>query len=102
MKYDNYSSLRLRLQRLLNCIRQRCQTRPRYAGRGIECRIDFNDLWDVWHRDNAAALDFPTIDRIDNDGHYERSNIRFIEQAENVRRGVKVCDQERTLKVLSK
>jgi hypothetical protein len=32
----------------------------------------------------------PSIDRKDNDGHYEFSNCRFIEHADNVRHGVQI------------
>jgi len=87
--------LRLRLQRLLAVIRQRCRYRDRYAGRGIECRITFEHLHAAWHRDGAANMRRPSIDRIDNNGHYDPANIRFIELAENIRRGVQVRDESR-------
>lgn len=91
---DGYP-LRLRLQRLLCTIRQRCRDSKRYGQRGIKCALTFNDLWDAWHRDNAASLHRASIDRIDNDGDYEPSNIRFIELADNIRRGVIVRDNLR-------
>jgi hypothetical protein len=87
--------LRLRIQRLLAVIKQRCRDLPNYAGRGIKCLVTFDDLVAVWQRDNAAKMSKPSIDRIDNDGNYEPSNIRFIEFAENIRRGVKVRDQRK-------
>src|SRR5690349_5064306 len=61
---DGYP-LRLRLQRLLACIKQRCQ-RKTYADREIQCLIDIDDLAVLWVRYNADRLQRPSIDRIDN------------------------------------
>ena len=80
--------LRLRIQKLLCTIRQRV-TRGNYAAKGIECRLTFNDVLTAWDRDGAEKMNRPSIDRIDNNGDYEASNIRFIELADNIRRGVK-------------
>lgn len=88
--------LRLRLQRILNTIKWRCRVRPRYAGRGITCELTLDDMAILWVRDNADQLHRPSIDRIDNDGSYTRENCRFIEFAENVRRGVRVRDEEKS------
>lgn len=87
--------------RTLESIKQRC-TNPnnnkyhRYGGRGIECRITEEELKDLWFRDKASTMYQPTIDRIDNDGHYEYSNCRFIENAENIakdkRKPILQCD----------
>jgi hypothetical protein len=82
--------LRLRLQRLLATIRQRVSRPGRYAKRGIQCHVTFDDLLFAWNRDDAASMRRPSIDRKDNDGHYEPSNIRFIELADNIRHGVTV------------
>ena len=40
----------------------------------------------IWHRDGAAGMKKPSIDRIDPDGNYELSNCRYIEMLENNRR----------------
>lgn len=85
--------LRLRLQRLLCTIRQRV-TRGRYAEKGIQLRLTFSDLVFVWERDGADKMKRPSIDRIDNDGHYELRNVRFIELIDNIRRGIQVRDAE--------
>lgn len=61
----------------------------RYGGRGIECRITEEELKELWFQDKAYEMDQPSIDRIDNDGHYEYSNCRFIELEENI------CRQKR-------
>ena len=82
--------LRLRLQRLLATIRQRCRVRKNYAGRGIQCHLNYDHLLFIWKRDGAARMQRPSIDRRDNDGHYELGNVRFIELADNIRHGVKV------------
>ncbi len=72
-------------------IRQRCSN-PKfkqfkdYGGRGIKCLITASEIRELWERDGADFMTLPSIDRIDNDGHYEFSNCRFIEQSENSRR----------------
>lgn len=86
--------LRLRIQKLLCTIRQRV-TRGNYAKKGIRDLLTFNDVLAAWERDGAAKMKRPSIDRIDNDGHYEASNIRFIELADNIRRGVKARMESR-------
>ena len=87
--------LRLRLQRLLASIHQRCRARKNYAGRGIQCRLNYDQLLFIWKRDGAEKMRRPSIDRRDNDGHYEFANVRFIELAENIRRGVKIREGNR-------
>lgn len=71
--------------------RQRC-TNPklrgwnRYGGRGIRCELTAFEIESVWFRDNAMDLKRPSLDRIDNEGHYVLENVRFIEMAENSRK----------------
>lgn len=71
--------------------KQRC-TNPKsiaykyYGGRGILFLLTMEDTAILWNRDGAAAMDSPTLDRVDNDGNYEMSNCRFIERADNSRR----------------
>lgn len=50
-----------------------------YGGRGIKCLITEEELKELWFRDRAWELDWPSIDRIDNDGNYEFSNCRYVE-----------------------
>jgi hypothetical protein len=90
---DQYP-LRLRLQKLLATIKQRCE-RGSYSERNIECSLNLDDLAILWVRCNADRLKRPSIDRIDNDGPYSRDNCRFIELAENIRRGVRVREERR-------
>lgn len=73
---------------VLSWIKQRCNNPNtvyyyRYGGRGIKCLITEEELKQLWFRDKAYLMKKPSIDRIDNDGHYELSNCRFIELSEN-------------------
>lgn len=66
------------------CENPKCSGFKRYGGRGIKCLLTVDDLRFMWNRDNAKSMVKPSIDRIDNDGHYELSNCRFIEAQENL------------------
>lgn len=61
----------------------------RYGGRGIQFLLTSKEVHQLWVRDEANKLKWPTIDRINNNGNYEISNCRFIEMSENVRKGSK-------------
>ena len=57
-----------------------------YGGRGIKVKfVSFDDFYDYVVNELKANPRGLTIDRINNDGNYERRNIRFITQAENCR-----------------
>ena len=74
-------------------MRARCSnTRLSYFKKGIQALISKNELKELWFRDEAYALEKPSIDRIDNDGDYTFENCRYIEFSENVRRN-NVCRQ---------
>ena len=80
-----------RISCLFTGIKERCRNKNNtsykyYGKRGIKCYLTFKDLIFLWRRDNANKLRFPSIDRIDNDGSYIRTNCRFIERAENSRK----------------
>lgn len=73
----------------------------RYGGRGIRCLITRKEF-DVWFFINAEKLGyadtFPRsveIDRIDNNGHYEFSNMRLISKTENIRKAYREVDKIR-------
>ena len=57
-----------------------------YGGRGIKNLLTFEELKTLWERDGAIQMKKPSIDRMDNAGHYVFENCRFIEQSENSRR----------------
>lgn len=82
-----------------NGLRARCENPNhigyrRYGGRGIKCLVD-RESFIKWFFVNAEKLgyvegmEFPRsieIDRINNDGHYEFSNMRLITKVENTRK----------------
>ena len=87
--------------RLLCCfgnIVQRCED-PRdkkysyYGGKGVRNFLTIFDLVKLWHRDRAAHMRHPSIDRLDSNGDYTIQNSRFIEMETNrLRRFTKVLD----------
>lgn len=65
------------------CTNKKTEAYKNYGGRGIECRITEEELKDLWFRDKAYLMEKPSIDRIDNEGHYEYRNCQYIERYEN-------------------
>lgn len=51
----------------------------RYGGRGIKCLITEEELKVLWFRDKAYEMDWPSIDRRNNNGDYTFENCRYIE-----------------------
>lgn len=75
-------------------MKQRCENPKskdfhRYGGRGIKLLLTKEQMQFLWRRDKADSLDQPTIDRIDNDGHYSLENCRFVENSANSKKGSK-------------
>lgn len=57
-----------------------------WGGRGIQVKFaSFDDFHDYIINELKVDPRGLTIDRIDNDGHYEAGNIRFVSQGENNR-----------------
>lgn len=82
--YRKINFFRRLLQKIKRrCFNPKCKNYKYYGGRGIECRITEDELKELWDRDKAYELKQPSIDRIDNDGHYEYRNCQFIEMVEN-------------------
>ncbi len=79
-------------------MRQRCNNAkangyPRYGGRGIAVCSDWNsfDAFRRWslpqlHELSNKARRNVSIDRVDNDGHYQPSNCRLIDRVANAER----------------
>lgn len=56
-----------------------------YAGRGIEFRFPSLDAAVVWVAENLGQPpEGCSIDRIDNDGHYEPGNLRWATQSQQM------------------
>lgn len=74
---------------LWKAMRQRCNNSKNtaykyYGGRGIKVKFSsLNDFRDYVMNELKTDPRGLTIDRIDNDGNYERGNIRFVTQSEN-------------------
>lgn len=69
------------------CINPHAHGYRYYGGRGIKCLISSALLRTAFIRDQAWTLARPSVDRIDNDGHYTYDNIRWIEMKLNKSRG---------------
>ena len=67
------------------CNNQRSRVYHHYGGRGIEARITRQDFI-AWYIQEAGGRTDLTIDRIDNDGHYELGNIQLITNSDNLRK----------------
>lgn len=85
----DYLSHRLRQMRY-RCNNPNSPIYKYYGGRGIRCLFASTDSFILWITgvmgyDTIEKLRGLEIDRIDNDGHYECGNIRFVTRAENNR-----------------
>jgi len=88
-----------KLRSILAGIKQRCSNPKnpsfhRYGGRGIKNFLTLEDVIFIWDRDKADSLKKPSMDRILNDGNYERDNCRFIEISENVKKRFGLASNE--------
>lgn len=88
---EHYSSIRGILAGRFYEMRRRCQNKNNinykyYGGRGIKCLFkSANEFVDYAINELKADPRRLQIDRINNDGHYEPGNIRFVTQIENLK-----------------
>lgn len=82
------------------CTNPRQQSWKHYGGRGIEFRLPpFEEFWAVM---GPTWFEGATIERIDNDGHYELGNVRWAtpqEQMFNTRRNNLITHEGETLPI---
>ena len=98
-KYRLKNKLNLRRRKVLSpwlshydCARTRClnpnvKCFHRYGARGIKFLLTQEHVRKLWFRYKAFNLKKPTLDRVNNDGHYQLSNCRFIEKSINSTKG---------------
>jgi len=67
-------------------IKSRCHPSGQYFPKGRKNFLTLENVKYLWDRDKADLLKRPSIDRINNKGHYTLDNCRFIELSENIRR----------------
>ena len=77
--YTTYQNMKHR------CVNSKDSHYSRYGGRGIELKIDREDFITWYIRESQGRMDL-TIDRIDNDGHYELGNMQLITKSENIKK----------------
>src|SRR3990172_10605313 len=80
----------VRLTRFNNA-KQRCKNtlNPKYkyyGGKGIKFLLSRANMIEILRRDKPETMERPSIDRIDQSGHYAMENCRFIEMGENIKR----------------
>ncbi len=91
--HNYYNTLNGRLRNVYKNLNDRC-CNPKnryykdYGGRGIQNRFkNFDDFYNYVNKDlgvvKVEQLEKMQIDRIDNNGHYEKGNIRFVTCKEN-------------------
>lgn len=84
--------LEYRCRRLFNCINARCRSGKGrkdwewYGGKGLDVTISVQDIINAWHRDGAAKMARPDLDRKESNIGYTPDNIQFIEHADNLRK----------------
>ena len=93
-----YGVSRYKAIQVYDDICRRCHNKKRsdyhrYGGRGIKVKISRADFIDWYTRTVKGRTDL-TVDRIDNDGHYELGNIQLITRSENSKKAFRDVPEE--------
>ena len=87
-----------KLKKLLGSVRGRCNS-EKFIEKGILCFLTLDELSQLWERDKASEMMWPSIDRICNDDDYRFDNCRFVEHWQNASKGNKTLrEHENRLK----
>lgn len=65
------------------CYNVECTAYPNYGGRGISVCAEWHDIAKYVEQLPEGYFDGAHLDRIDNDGDYEPSNVRWVTPAQN-------------------
>lgn len=86
------TDLEYRLKRVHATIRARCLSGKGrkdwewYGAKNLEVTITVQDIINAWHRDGAALMVRPDLDRKESTIGYTPDNIQFIEHRDNIKK----------------
>lgn len=63
------------------CENPKCRTYPDYGGRGIRICAEWRESFRAFYDAVGPRPEGHSLDRIDNDGHYEPGNVRWSERS---------------------
>ncbi len=95
-EYNSWRSMRAR------CLNPKHSAYANYGGRGISICPEWLNDFDAFYHDMAPRPDGMTLDRIDNNGDYSKSNCRWVlvaDQHNNKRTNVLLTKDGETLTV---
>lgn len=78
-EYESWHAMKSR------CLRSKDPFFERYGGRGIKVHPAWIASFEAFYRDVGPRPPGTVLDRIDNDGDYEPSNVRWVTQKANQR-----------------